>query len=435
MSLATQLIKKVLEEKKKVAQDEMGVPKYDNFGTPDNHVKGKPGTKPVANPAAGLGDRKDKKPTADVGSSRKEKGRDMGGVKNKPKKVSEAQAQHPAFRDLGLQVQGNLLQFHAPGRPEQHYNIEYNQDIHNFLVRSMARSNDPNQIFELLMDYYEEGEGQNPYDQKGLAAGVGDEIQMGEDDDPCWSGYQMVGMKDKGGRKVPNCVPESKMREALGEPDDGKFLLVWKGEVVDSFDDKKEAEAMSSEYNMAYGGGVSIQRNRKWKPQASMGEAPGDDPYPFHKDREQAQMGRQTMGPQGTTNVRTNVGAGKKAQFGGGNVGRTTMDLRNSVGESVHKTADGEMDKSAYSTTHGNPAKTAKTRTTQKDEPANKGNPGTPKKGEKRASQGGHMDPNPVKVHDFKGGENEHKSMKKMHENVKSLESLLGRKLQLKGIR
>jgi len=25
--------------------------------------------------------------------------------------------------------------------------------------------------------------------------------------DPCWKGYQMVGMKNKGGRKVPNCVP------------------------------------------------------------------------------------------------------------------------------------------------------------------------------------------------------------------------------------
>ena len=24
---------------------------------------------------------------------------------------------------------------------------------------------------------------------------------------PCWDGYEMVGMKKKGGRKVPNCVP------------------------------------------------------------------------------------------------------------------------------------------------------------------------------------------------------------------------------------
>jgi hypothetical protein len=30
-----------------------------------------------------------------------------------------------------------------------------------------------------------------------------------EDKDPCWDNYQMVGMKKKGGRKVPNCVPKN----------------------------------------------------------------------------------------------------------------------------------------------------------------------------------------------------------------------------------
>jgi len=28
-----------------------------------------------------------------------------------------------------------------------------------------------------------------------------------DESDPCWSGYEMIGMKKKGGRKVPNCVP------------------------------------------------------------------------------------------------------------------------------------------------------------------------------------------------------------------------------------
>lgn len=28
------------------------------------------------------------------------------------------------------------------------------------------------------------------------------------DNDPCWSGYEMIGMKTKGGRQVPNCVPK-----------------------------------------------------------------------------------------------------------------------------------------------------------------------------------------------------------------------------------
>jgi hypothetical protein len=30
-----------------------------------------------------------------------------------------------------------------------------------------------------------------------------------DESDPCWSGYEMIGMKNKGGRKVPNCVPIS----------------------------------------------------------------------------------------------------------------------------------------------------------------------------------------------------------------------------------
>lgn len=36
---------------------------------------------------------------------------------------------------------------------------------------------------------------------------VNEEIKMNED--PCWKGYEMVGMKKKGGKKVPNCVPVS----------------------------------------------------------------------------------------------------------------------------------------------------------------------------------------------------------------------------------
>lgn len=26
----------------------------------------------------------------------------------------------------------------------------------------------------------------------------------------CWDGYEMIGMKKKGGRSVPNCVPKKK---------------------------------------------------------------------------------------------------------------------------------------------------------------------------------------------------------------------------------
>jgi hypothetical protein len=32
---------------------------------------------------------------------------------------------------------------------------------------------------------------------------------MTKKEDPCWDDYHMVGMKDKDGREVPNCVPDN----------------------------------------------------------------------------------------------------------------------------------------------------------------------------------------------------------------------------------
>ena len=43
------------------------------------------------------------------------------------------------------------------------------------------------------------------------------EARIAEDKGPCWKGYQQVGMKDKGGKQVPNCVPnESVVKEISG---------------------------------------------------------------------------------------------------------------------------------------------------------------------------------------------------------------------------
>jgi hypothetical protein len=45
------------------------------------------------------------------------------------------------------------------------------------------------------------------------------EARIAEDKGPCWKGYKQVGMKDKGGRQVPNCVPnESVVNEASRVP-------------------------------------------------------------------------------------------------------------------------------------------------------------------------------------------------------------------------
>ena len=42
---------------------------------------------------------------------------------------------------------------------------------------------------------------------------VGDKIREVNEASPCWKGYKQVGMKNKNGREVPNCVPESVMNE------------------------------------------------------------------------------------------------------------------------------------------------------------------------------------------------------------------------------
>lgn len=36
---------------------------------------------------------------------------------------------------------------------------------------------------------------------------------LNENENPCWKGYKQIGMKKKGGKEVPNCVPESVVKE------------------------------------------------------------------------------------------------------------------------------------------------------------------------------------------------------------------------------
>lgn len=54
-----------------------------------------------------------------------------------------------------------------------------------------------------------------PIGQMGVSqvGGIGEDKKMGEDEDPCWDGYDMVGTKEKDGKEVPNCVPEDSVDE------------------------------------------------------------------------------------------------------------------------------------------------------------------------------------------------------------------------------
>ena len=43
---------------------------------------------------------------------------------------------------------------------------------------------------------------------------------------PCWQGYKQVGMKDKGGRQVPNCVPNESVIKEAGVPMYNAYLAL-----------------------------------------------------------------------------------------------------------------------------------------------------------------------------------------------------------------
>lgn len=88
-----------------------------------------------------------------------------------------------------------------------------------------------------------------------------DMSQMREDD-PCWKDYEMVGMKKKNGKDVPNCVPKNEDHSA--NPND-KYVVrpcknkeepwaVWEGEVrVKGFKTREEAQAFADKQNKEQG--------------------------------------------------------------------------------------------------------------------------------------------------------------------------------------
>jgi len=66
-----------------------------------------------------------------------------------------------------------------------------------------------------------------PYASKAEATSAAAKAGVVGDADPCWSGYEMVGMKAKDGKTVPNCVPKADAERDLpgeGTTDDEAIL-------------------------------------------------------------------------------------------------------------------------------------------------------------------------------------------------------------------
>ncbi len=61
------------------------------------------------------------------------------------------------------------------------------------------------------------------YNKVGGSKGLPEEYDLVNEEDPCWKGYTQVGMKKKGGREVPNCVPSKGVKKAKGYKEDLNF--------------------------------------------------------------------------------------------------------------------------------------------------------------------------------------------------------------------
>jgi hypothetical protein len=73
------------------------------------------------------------------------------------------------------------------------------------------------------------------------------EARIAEDKGPCWKGYQQIGMKDKGGKQVPNCVPnESVVNEA---PNTGEKIQNLNNRIK-ALKDKMSATKSSEQKNL-----------------------------------------------------------------------------------------------------------------------------------------------------------------------------------------
>jgi hypothetical protein len=85
-------------------------------------------------------------------------------------------------------------------------------------------------------------------------------------DDPCWTGYKQQGLKKKGNRMVPNCVPEEVDLEEENKPTNPKLWAKWKAKAKAKFDVYPSAYAngwAAKGYKSEGGGWKSVSEETK----------------------------------------------------------------------------------------------------------------------------------------------------------------------------
>ena len=99
--------------------------------------------------------------------------------------------------------------------------IKTDMDLHRVVERlidirtkGMLTMDDYNFIAGLKEEFQIDEMKKTPDNMDADSIGVAREDKiMSKKDDPCWTGYRMYGKKKKGGKEVPNCIPEDKYQD------------------------------------------------------------------------------------------------------------------------------------------------------------------------------------------------------------------------------
>ena len=73
--------------------------------------------------------------------------------------------------------------------------------------------------------------------KKGMGWSFTQHEGINEDENPCWKGYEQIGMKKKGGKQVPNCVPIAEEYDVVNEQDYNYFITYLKEYQDDSLEE------------------------------------------------------------------------------------------------------------------------------------------------------------------------------------------------------
>ena len=140
-------------------------------------------------------------------------------AKNLPSNISQSQKLFNAIRSsLGLKESFNFRQHIQLPTLSKEREAYINGDLFNVGdVVEVKESKDIGQIKRLGSNYViiETYEGQKQRKWLKDVVKVEEAVinkMLEKMDNPCWSGYTMVGTKEKGGKTVPNCVPNKKSK-------------------------------------------------------------------------------------------------------------------------------------------------------------------------------------------------------------------------------